>query len=165
MSERPPAPPGGHEGGPGHGLYRPFRPRSARVVSTVAAWSFAGAMVLLGVVVPREAAVASPLLDRLAFVVLGLAGAWFLLRHAGVRADPDTDGLVVRNLVVTRRVTWAEVVSVRFGHGRPWVQLDLADGTTLAVMGIQRSDGARAVREARRLATLVARHSGTARDD
>lgn len=71
----------------------------------------------------------------------------------------------MRNLVHRRRLAWAEIVSVRFGHGRPWVQLDLADGTTLAVMGIQRSDGALANREARRLATLVARHTATSRDD
>ena len=68
---------------------------------------------------------------------------------------PDGAGLTVRNLLLTRRVEWAEIVSVRFGQGRPWVSLDLADGTTLAVMAIQAADGARAAREARRLATLV----------
>jgi hypothetical protein len=45
------------------------------------------------------------------------------------------------------------------------VQLDLADGDTLAVMGIQRADGAFAESEARRLATLVALHTTTQRDD
>jgi hypothetical protein len=78
---------------------------------------------------------------------------------------PDEDGLTVRNLMITTRLTWAEIVSVRFGAGRPWVQLDLADGDTLAVMGIQSADGARAEAEARRLATLVARHTTTSRDD
>lgn len=157
----------GARGGAGaaDALHRPFRPRAARVVSTTAAVVFALGMGVLGVVVPAELTVTSVWLDRLAFALLGLGGAWFLLRHAGVRADPDADGLVVRNLLLTRRVAWAEIVSVRFGHGRPWVQLDLADGTTLAVMGIQRADGERAVRDARRLATLVARYSSTARDD
>ncbi len=70
--------------------------------------------------------------------------AWFLSRQAMVRAVPDGDGLMVRNLVVTRHVAWAEIVSVRFGQGRAWAQLDLADGDTLAVMGMQASDGARA---------------------
>jgi hypothetical protein len=45
------------------------------------------------------------------------------------------------------------------------VQLDLDDGDTLAVMGVQRSDGERARQEARRLATLVAARQRTARDD
>jgi hypothetical protein len=95
----------------------------------------------------------------------GVAAAWVLHRMAAVRADPDPDGLTVRNILWTRRVAWPEIVSVRFGPDRPWVQLDLADGDTLAVMGVQRADGERATAEARRMATLVARHSATPRDD
>jgi hypothetical protein len=78
---------------------------------------------------------------------------------------PDATGIVVRNLLVTTHVDWAQIVSVRFGQGRAWVQLDLADGDTLAVMGVQRADGAFAEQEARRLATLVARRTATPRDD
>jgi hypothetical protein len=104
-------------------------------------------------------------LDRVGFALVGLAVAWFCWREASVVARPGDDGLLVRNLLVVRRVEWAQIVSVRFGQGRPWVQLDLADGDTLAVMAIQRADGAAADREARRLATLVARHTATGRDD
>ena len=103
--------------------------------------------------------------DQAGIALLGLAVTWFCWRQASVSARPDETGITVRNLVVSRRIAWAEVVSVRFGGGRPWVQLDLADGDTLAVMGIQRADGARAEAEARRLATLVELHSRTARDD
>lgn len=144
---------------------RPFRPRAARVVSLALA---AASVVLFGgIAVALEPITGRPagLGDRAAFAVLGVAIAWFLLREAGVRADPDPDGVTVRNLLRTRRLAWAEVVSVRFGPDRPWVQLDLADGDTLAVMGVQRADGAFAEREARRLATLVARRSATAADD
>ncbi len=98
-------------------------------------------------------------------LAVGLAMAWFCWREASVRADVDEQGVTVRNLVVTRRLEWAEVVAVRFGQGRPWVQLDLSDGDVLAVMGVQQSDGERAVAESRRLAALVAIHSRTARDD
>jgi len=45
------------------------------------------------------------------------------------------------------------------------VMLDLSDGDVLAVMAIQRADGAYAQAEARRLATLVAAGTGTPRDD
>ncbi|MBU4213297.1 MAG: PH domain-containing protein [Actinobacteria bacterium] len=103
--------------------------------------------------------------DQIGFGVLGALIVWFCWRQASVALLVDPAGLTVRNLVVTRRLSWAEVVSVRFGQGRPWVQLDLADGDTIAVMGVQRSDGERAVREARRLATLLARHTATAADD
>ena len=136
-------------------LDAPFRPRLARVVTLVVA---VVVLVLVGVLVLTMPGLAP--LDQGGFVLFGLAVAWFCWRQASVRAVPDATGLVVRNLVVTTHVTWAQIVSVRFGQGRPWVQLDLADGETLAVMGVQRADGAYAEAEARRLATLVARRSG-----
>lgn len=133
----------------------PFRPRLARVVTLAVAVVVLVLAVLLVVAMPGL----SPA-DGVGFVLFGLAVAWFCWRQASVRAVPDETGLLVRNLVVTTHVTWAQIVSVRFGQGRPWVQLDLADGETLAVMGVQRADGAFAEAEARRLATLVARRSG-----
>ena len=45
--------------------------------------------------------------------------------------------------------------------GAPWATLDLADGTTVPVMGIQGSDGQRARRAVRDLRTLVEASSGT----
>ncbi|ADG74761.1 Protein of unknown function DUF2581 [Cellulomonas flavigena DSM 20109] len=140
-------------------LDAPFRPRLARVVPL----SVAGLVVVLtGVLVVVMDTLGS--LDRVGFVLFALAIAWFCWRQASVCAVPDATGLRVRNLLITTHVTWAQVVSVRFGQGRPWVQLDLADGDTLAVMGVQRADGAYAEAEARRLATLVARRSATAAD-
>jgi hypothetical protein len=97
--------------------------------------------------------------------VFGGGIAWFCWREASVRADVDEQGIVVRNLMLTRRLDWPEIVSVRFGSGRPWVQLDLADGDVLAVMGVQQADGDLARAEAGRLAALVAIHSRTSRDD
>lgn len=140
--------------------YHPFRPRLARVVTLAI-----GAVVVLLTVVLLLVSQQLPALDKAGFGGLALLIAWFCWRQADVRAVPDADGLTVRNLVVHRRLAWADIVSVRFGQGRPWVQLDLVDGDTLPVMGIQRADGAFADGEARRLATLVARHTATDRDD
>src|SRR5450759_5090887 len=81
--------------------------------------------------------------DLAGIALLGLAITWFCWRQASVSARVDESGLTVRNLMVSRRLAWAEIVSVRFGNGRPSVQLDLADGDTLAVMGIQRAGGPR----------------------
>jgi hypothetical protein len=99
--------------------------------------------------------------DQLGLVALGVAIAGFLLRYATIRAVPDGEGLTVRNLVVTRRVAWADVVEVRFPDGAPWVSLDLTDDDELAVMAIQRADGAVGRAEARRLAGLVDRSRGS----
>lgn len=145
--------------------YRPFRPRAARVVGIGLAVAVPAFMVALAVLLPRVAPARDSWGDRAGLLAFGLLVAWAVLRHAGVRAVPDREGLMVRNLLRTTRLSWAEVHSVRFGPDRPWVQLDLADGTTLAVMAVQQADGAHARREARRLATLVARHSVTERDD
>ncbi|QIK84928.1 PH domain-containing protein [Sanguibacter sp. HDW7] len=90
-------------------------------------------------------------------LVVGFA-VWLLWRHAGVLAVVSPEGIVVRNLVRTRALEWAQVESVRLGQGQPWVTLDLADGTTLAVMAVQSSDGAFGRAEAARLATLVVRY-------
>jgi hypothetical protein len=97
--------------------------------------------------------------DRLGVVAVGAAVAWFLTRFALLSAVPSEAGLRVRNLFVVTDLEWAQVVSVRFGGGGPWVTLDLSDGDTLAVMAVQRADGEHGTAEARRLATLVALHS------
>jgi len=158
-------PRGGAPGpGPQDSLHAVFRPRLARAVSL----SFAVAVIilapLLAITLPTQGLNAFALPDRLGIIAVGALIVLFLWRQASVAAIPDGDGLTVRNLVLTRRLAWAEIVSVRFGSGRPWVQLDLADGDTLAVMGVQESDGARAVEESRRLATLVAFHTRVERD-
>lgn len=141
-------------------LTAPFRPRLARAVTLGVS---VAVVVLTGVLVTTLTGLAA--LDRVGFVLFAAAIVWFCWRQASVAAVPDDTGLRVRNLLVTTHVTWAQIVSVRFGQGRPWVQLDLADGDTLPVMGIQRADGPYADTQARRLATLVARRSATPTDD
>jgi hypothetical protein len=96
--------------------------------------------------------------DQLALVGLGLAMAAFLGRYASIKAVPDGAGLTVRNLMLTRTVTWDEVIEVRFPDGAPWVTLELDDGDELAVMAIQRADGRLGRDEALRLARIVDRH-------
>lgn len=142
-------------------LYAPFRPRLARGVSLVLAAIVAVGTPVLVLTIEGEYGA----LDVAGFGIVGALIVWFCWRQASVGARVDERGVSVRNLMLSRRLEWAEIVSVRFGAGRPWVQLDLADGDTLAVMGVQRADGEFATREASRLATLVALHTRTARDD
>lgn len=155
----------GGSGAGAAGLSAVFRPRAARWVSGVLAALVALGTVALLILLPGTGLTGYGALDRLGFVLLGLGIVWFCWRQATVRAIPLDHGLRVRNLATTRTVEWASIISIRFGQGRPWVQLDLSDGDTLAVMGIQRADGAYADAEARRLATLVAARTRTARDD
>ncbi|MBM6403767.1 PH domain-containing protein [Phycicoccus sp. CSK15P-2] len=139
-------------------LDAPFRPRRGRVVPRVVAVAF--------VVVFGAVAVALAVVghwgggDVAALLAFALVVAAFVWRYSTIRAVPGRDGLVVRNLVVTRTVGWDEVVRVRFADGDPWVTLDLVDDDELAVMAVQRVDGELGQEEARRLDRLVAERRG-----
>ena len=142
---------------------RPFRSRRGRLVATVMAvvslLVFGGIAILL----PTNAGLTiwQPV-DRSLVAGLGVVIAFACWRYATIRAVPSLEGLVVRNLVVTRTVAWAQVIDVEFGGGAPWVTLELDDTDTVAVMAIQRADGPTAMSEAQRLAGLV-RDLGEAR--
>jgi hypothetical protein len=143
--------------------FRPFRSRRGRLVATVMAVLSLVVFVTVAVLLPSNAGLTTwQPADRALVVGLGVVIALVCWRYASIRAVPSLDGLVVRNLVVTRTVTWAQVIDVEFGGGAPWVTLELDDTDTLAVMAIQRADGPTAMAEAQRLATLV-RDLGEAR--
>ena len=133
--------------------FRTFRPLWGQV-SAWFVWVFAavGSVVVgLGSNGPMGAAA----VNKISFVVFALGVSWLLWRLGGVHAVPSEQGLRVRNLVRSRTLAWPEIVEVRLGPNDPWVRLDLADGGTIAVMGIQRADGERGMAEARRLRALV----------
>lgn len=136
--------------------YRVFRPR----FGLLSAW-FTGVVVVGGCALVGLTATgpmgAAPV-NRISVAVFALFAAWLLWRLGGVHATPTPQGLRVRNVIYARELAWAQIVSVRLASGDPWVHLDLADGSTLAVMGIQTADGARGQAEARRLAALVQAH-------
>jgi peptidoglycan/LPS O-acetylase OafA/YrhL len=142
---------------------RPFRSRRGRLVATVMAVLSLVVFALVAVLLPANSGLTTwQPADRVLVLAIGVLIALVCWRYATIRAVPTLDGLVVRNLVVTRTVSWAEVIDVEFGGGAPWVTLELDDTDTLAVMAIQRADGTTAMSEAQRLAALV-RDLGEAR--
>jgi hypothetical protein len=90
----------------------------------------------------------------------GLLAAAVLYALVRARAEAHRDRLVVVNGYRRRELEWAEIIAVHLPPGAPWATLDLADGTTVAVMGIQGSDGERARRAVRDLRTLLEAASG-----
>jgi hypothetical protein len=136
-------------------LYATFRPRFARIAGTITA------VVVVGGCVWIAATGTGPRFDapqRVAIIVFGVLCGLLVWLLVGVSARATPRELRVRNIVRARTLEWPEVVAVRFGRNDPWVTLDLADGKTIAVMAVQRADGARGVREANRLARLVELH-------
>ena len=92
--------------------------------------------------------------QRLTAIFLGLlaAATWFALLRSRVVANPEH--LIVVNGYKRRDFEWAQVVAIHMPPGAPWATLDLDDGDTCAVMGIQSSDGDRsrlALRQVRAL--------------
>lgn len=81
----------------------------------------------------------------------------YLLSRPMVLADES--GLVVRNLIRTTQLEWAQVVAVRFGRDAPCVTLDLSDGSTLNVLAIAAAEGQSARRAAEVLATFAEKGS------
>lgn len=133
--------------------WRVFRPLWGRVAAWVVWVLAAGGSLLVGLTASGPLGGAA--VNKVSFVAFAVAVTWLLWRLGGVHAVPTASGLTVRNLIYTRRLEWAQIVEVRLGPNDPWVRLDLADGGTLAVMGVQRADGERGMAEARRLRSLV----------
>ena len=141
--------------------YAVFRPRRGRRVAlTMAVLSlliFTGVALSLPLVDPLNGGWS--VLDRLLLALCGVAVAALLWRFASIRAVPSTQGLVIRNLIITRKIEWAQIVRVQFGGGAPWVSVDLDDTDIVAVMAIQKADAAFGRAEAARLSALVQVHS------
>jgi hypothetical protein len=97
--------------------------------------------------------------QRGTLLALGLLVYGLLYGLLRSRVEAHEDRLVVVNGYRRREYAWAEVVAVHLPPGAPWVTLDLADGETAAVMGIQGSDGRRAADAVRELRRIVAQRS------
>ena len=136
--------------------YAIFRPRRGSLTARIAALAV---LVSFGVLVALAPGEGWNPADRVLVVLLALVLAAGLWRFSMVRAVPTAEGLRVINLVHSRDVEWAQVLRVTFAGGTPWAVLELTDTEELAVMGIQRADGAFGRAEAARLAALVTHHS------
>ncbi|GLF96437.1 PH domain-containing protein [Streptomyces yaizuensis] len=101
--------------------------------------------------------------ERISFVFTAFLflGVLFLLARPKVVADGG--GVTVVNITRVRRLEWAEILRVNLRTGDPWVFLDLSDGTSLPVLGIQPGIAReQAISDARALRDLVEVHGGVA---
>jgi hypothetical protein len=148
--------PAGSEAGAGGvpPLPRTYRPLGPRLAALVFGLVLVGAFVFLWLSFDDETRASVNWGQRgtvIGFILLALACMYALARS---RVDATERGLVVVNGYRRRELEWAEVIAIRMPPGAPWPTIDVADGTTVPVMGIHGSDGARArdaVRELRAL--------------
>ncbi|MEU6082366.1 PH domain-containing protein [Streptomyces sp. NPDC047108] len=128
-----------------------FRPTRTRVVLLTVGSALFAVLTVIAVLLPSL----SPG-ERMSFVLTGLLFFLVLLLLSRPKVVADSGGVTVVNLTTKRRLAWAEVLRVNLRPGDPWVLLDLADGTSLAAMGIQPGiNRDQAVRDARTLRDLA----------
>ncbi|WP_327405485.1 PH domain-containing protein [Streptomyces sp. NBC_01288] len=94
--------------------------------------------------------------EKLSFVLTGALLFAVLAMLARVKVVADESGVTVVNIVSRRRLAWAEILQVNLRPGDPWVFLNLSDGTSLPVLGIQPGIAKeRAIADARALRALA----------
>jgi hypothetical protein len=94
--------------------------------------------------------------EKLSFVFTGALLFAVLAVLARVKVVADESGVTVVNIVSRRRLAWAEILQVNLRPGDPWVFIDLSDGTSLPVLGIQPGIAKeRAIADARTLRALA----------
>jgi hypothetical protein len=138
-------------------LPRTFRPFGVRLAIFVAGGLLVAVALAMWLVLPSEIRAQFNALQIGTVLLIGLlfyAGGYALARSRVVARE---DGLTVVNGYRTRRFEWNEILAVTLRTGSPWAEIDLSDGTTVAAMGIQGSDGPRAMRQVREVRALVER--------
>ncbi|MEJ8645186.1 PH domain-containing protein [Streptomyces sp. MS1.HAVA.3] len=75
--------------------------------------------------------------ERISFIFVAVLLTSVLVLLSRPKVVADEAGVTVVNLTNTRRLDWAEILRVNLRPGDPWVFLDLSDGTSLPVLGIQ----------------------------
>ncbi len=93
--------------------------------------------------------------QKLTLVGFGLMVVGALLALSRSRVTAEAERIVVVNGFRRRVFDRNAVVAAHLGRGAPWATLDLDDGTTVAAMGIQGSDGDRALQALRELRAVL----------
>ena len=133
-----------------------WRPLGVRI----AVWALGGLLIALVVAVwigiGAEVRSQFTTFQRATLVFIGLLlfGCWNALVRSRVTAS--TEGLTVVNGYRMRTYEWSQVIGVSLRRGAPWGTLDLSDGTTVSLIGVQGSDGKRARRAIREIRATIA---------
>lgn len=146
-------------------LHRVYHPTGSRMVSGVSGVVLTALLVFLWLMLPADAQAQFGWFQRatmLFFFACMLAVLYGVFR---TRVEVLDRGVAVTNGYHRHELYWAEVVSISLTSARPWAQMDLSDGSTVAVMALQGADGRSALRATREIAELIVAQSQVERDD
>ncbi len=142
-----------------------FRPIGVRVAAAALGLLLLTTVTVIWLAFPQEVRDQFSWLQRATLILFGVVIGACGHALARSRVVARADGLTVVNGYRVRRYDWNQILGVSLRAGAPWALLDLSDGTTANAMGIQGSDGARAMEQIKLLRKLVAQQSDTDRDD
>jgi hypothetical protein len=132
-----------------------IRPRRALMVCSVLAVALLAVFVVVAVLLRNgNTGVHFQRSDQAAMIGIGILLACGVMLFAIARVRADAEGIEVRNVLITRRFAWDEVLSVSFPDGASWARLELPDDEYHAVMAVQAVDRGRAVEAVRALRKL-----------
>ncbi|MEV6640872.1 PH domain-containing protein [Amycolatopsis sp. NPDC051371] len=132
-----------------------IRPRRALMVCSVLAVALLAVFVVVAVLLRNgNTGVHFQRSDQAAMIGIGILLACGVMLFAIARVRADAEGIEVRNVLITRRFAWDDVLSVSFPDGASWARLELPDDEYHAVMAVQAVDRARAVEAVRALRKL-----------
>lgn len=132
-----------------------FRPHRATWMSSILAVALLAVFVVVAILLRgSNTGVIFQRSDQVAMVFIGvlLAGGTMLFATPRVRADAE--GVSVRNVLVGRRFSWLEVLSVTFPDGASFARLELPEDEYYGMLAIQAVDRDRAVEAVRTLRRL-----------
>ena len=133
-----------------------WRPFGARIAAWVLGAMLLALLVAVWIGLDAEVRGQFTIFQRTTLVVLGLLffGVYNALVRSRVRATEA--GLTVVNGYRKRTYEWSQVIAVSLRRGAPWGTMDLSDGTTVSLIGVQGSDGDRARRAVREIRAAIA---------
>ena len=132
-----------------------IRPRRAMIMCSVLAVALLAVFIVVAVLLRNgDTGVRFQRSDQAAMVGIGILLAAGVMLFSIARVRADAEGIEVRNVLVTRRFAWSDVLSVSFPDGASWARLELPDDEYHAVMAVQAVDRDRAVEAVRALRKL-----------
>jgi PH (Pleckstrin Homology) domain-containing protein len=143
-------------------VYRPF---GARMVSAVSAGVLTALGVFLWLMLPGHVQDQFDWFQRGTLLAFFLGVLCVLYGVFRTRVAVSERGVSVINGYRHYDFSWPQIVAISMSEHRPWALVDLADGSTRALMALQTSDGPRAMRSAREIAAMISARSGIERSD
>lgn len=132
-----------------------IRPRRAAWLSAVFAIVLLAVFVTVAVLLRQsDTGVIFGVSDQIAMVGVGVLLAVASMLFATPRTRADTEGIEVRNILVTKHFPWNEVLSVSFPDGASFARLELPDFEYYSVLAVQAVDRHHAVDAVRALRAL-----------